>query len=281
MADSLGTLSLNIRANITSASNNIKKLETNISKLKTTLGGLDPAANSVNNLAISVKNLAIAMSLLKGNKITAATFGSLSKGLEKVGNIDPNKINRSAQAMQRLSSSVGAMGRRSGGFSLINTNARTAFQTINSGAGTATLSLKNLAQVMSRLYIVFMSFRSIGRWIGSAVEYASDLVETQNVVRNAFGVQGEKTFQNSDLMQNSINQWGMSRLTASQWASRYQAMGTALGISQKDMAPNAIEMTKLAGDIASFYNVEVAEAAEDLQAIFTGQTRPLTIILAA
>jgi hypothetical protein len=39
----------------------------------------------------------------------------------------------------------------------------------------------------------------------------------------------------------------------------------------------SIELTKLTADMASFYNVSQEAVAEDLQAIFTGQTRPLMI----
>ena len=37
----------------------------------------------------------------------------------------------------------------------------------------------------------------------------------------------------------------------------------------------SLNLTKLAADMASFYNVEQADVAEDLEAVFTGMTRPL------
>jgi len=41
----------------------------------------------------------------------------------------------------------------------------------------------------------------------------------------------------------------------------------------------SIELTKLAADMASFYNVSQEEIATSLQAVFTGESEPL--ILAA
>jgi hypothetical protein len=91
----------------------------------------------------------------------------------------------------------------------------------------------------------------------------------------------------------------MSELAAKQYASRFQAMGSAMGISSNliskansflneqtngyvelsdSLSSVSMNLTKLTADMASFYNVEQADVAEDLEAIFTGQTRPLTLV---
>ena len=80
-------------------------------------------------------------------------------------------------------------------------------------------------------------------------------------------------------------------------------MGTAMGISSKSiekaqqqlnkinptlaernysdtadsMADMSINITKLTGDLASFYNVAQEDVAKDLESIFTGSTRPLNL----
>ena len=77
------------------------------------------------------------------------------------------------------------------------------------------------------------------------------------------------------MSKTSITEFGMSELTVKQVSSRFQAMGTAMGFAQGEMAGMSIELTKLAADMASFYNVEQTDVAEKLSAIFTGQTRPL------
>ena len=41
------------------------------------------------------------------------------------------------------------------------------------------------------------------------------------------------------------------------------------------MATMSLRLTQLAGDMASFYNVDVTDVADDLNAVFTGQTRPM------
>lgn len=106
----------------------------------------------------------------------------------------------------------------------------------------------------------------------SSVDISSSLTEVQNVVDSTFGDYTKKI---EDFSKISIQQFGMSELTAKQMAGRFQAMGTAIGFSQGKMSDMSVELTKLAADMASFYNVEQDAAATSLQSIFTGETDPL------
>ena len=156
----------------------------------------------------------------------------------------------------------------------------------------ATLSLKNLLQVA----LGFYGIRTLFNWGKDAVEFASDLTEVQNVVENSFGTQGTKNVE--EFAETANKSFGMTELTAKKVASRYQAMGNAMGITAgqvaqatQNIAKNlnadlyddtgeamgamSINLTKLAADMASFYNVEQDTAAEALNAVYTGQTRPL------
>lgn len=78
-----------------------------------------------------------------------------------------------------------------------------------------------------------------------------------------------------ELAKVSVPDFGMSELTLKQIASRYQAMGVAMGFTQGRMSDMSIELTKLAADMASFYNVGQKAVAESLESVFTGTTRPL------
>ena len=156
----------------------------------------------------------------------------------------------------------------------------------------ATLSLKNLLQVA----LGFYGIRTLFNWGKDAVEFASDLTEVQNVVENSFGTKGIEYVE--DFANKAKDSFGMTELTAKRVASRYQAMGNAMGITAgqvaqatQNIAKNldadlydttgeamgamSVNLTKLAADMASFYNVEQDAAAEALNAVYTGQTRPL------
>ena len=146
------------------------------------------------------------------------------------------------------------------------------FNRVSSGSNRAGHSLKSLAYYFGKFYANFWLVRRGIGLMKNAIEYSSDLVEVQNVVDTSFGNYADKM---EDFSKYSIENFGLSELTSKKIASRFQAMGIAMGFTQEKMSDMSIELTKLAGDMASFYNVESDVVAEDLEAVFTGQTRPL------
>ena len=157
----------------------------------------------------------------------------------------------------------------------------------------ANKSTKSLAATIGKIYASYwLLFRLFGK-LGKAITLASDLKEVQNVVDVTFGDMSKKM---DDFAKNAVDTLGMSELTAKEIGSKFQAMGSNMGISKAQvqstndfvqkatkgyadvadsMADISINLTRLAGDMASFYNQDYAEVAEKLQAVFTGQTRPL------
>lgn len=108
--------------------------------------------------------------------------------------------------------------------------------------------------------------------IKKSIDIASDLTEVQNVVDVTFGDFKDKIESLADV---SIPELGMSELTVKQIASRFQAMGTAMGIARGEMADMSVDLTRLAGDMSSFYSVAQEDVARSLQSVFTGETEPL------
>lgn len=154
-----------------------------------------------------------------------------------------------------------------------------------------TFSLKNLLQAVLPL----MGIRQLFQWGKDAIELSSDLTEVQNVVENSFGTNGTDAI--NTFARTAKEQFGMTELTAKQVASRFQAMGNAMGLTTgmiaktndsmagkiiKDyeavgdgMGNMSTRLTMLCADMASFYNVEQETVAQALSAVYTGQTRPL------
>ena len=158
----------------------------------------------------------------------------------------------------------------------------------------------NLAAAIGKLYAQYWMFMRVGRWFGSSMKLASDLVEVQNVVDNTFGDMKDKM---EDFAKTSVDTLGMSELTVKTIASRFQAMGKNMGVPNEaiqstnkflqaatkmgdgsgraysgvaeSMADVSLNLTKLTGDMASFYNLDYNDVAKKLEAVFTGQTRPL------
>ena len=220
-------------------------------------------------------------------KMTSALADLAANGnkIDQAGQKVQNAYNGMAKSSQSAVSKIA-----SGAKSLVS-----HFTHIGNGASKiqkATLSLKNLLQVA----LGFYGIRSLFNWGKEAVNLASDLTEVQNVVENSFGTKGTEAVE--EFAKTSIESFGMSELTAKQMASRFQAMGNAMGITAgqvasatskvadrmnpdiydttaEAMGAMSLNLTKLAADMASFYNAEQSDVATALNSIYTGQTRPL------
>lgn len=129
-----------------------------------------------------------------------------------------------------------------------------------------------IASKLTKLVIGVNAAKGAFNGLKSAMDYSSNLTEVQNVVDVGFGKYKRKI---EDLAKTSIQDYGMSELTAKQIAGRFQAMGTAVGFSQKKMSGMSVELTKLSADMASFYNEDQEKVAKSLQSVFTGTTMPL------
>lgn len=74
---------------------------------------------------------------------------------------------------------------------------------------------------------------------------------------------------------SAIQNFGMSELTAKRMASTFMSMANGMGLAAKDGKNMSLQLTALAGDMASFYNVEQDVAQTALSSIFTGETESL------
>lgn len=335
MADNeLDSLELKIQANATQANNALDKLVKNLENLSSSLGVINNA--NLAGFASGVKNITNAMQGMKS--VSTADFTRLSKGIQKISNIDTAAINKASTAMTYLGKSFNSMqatseatkqitelvtGIKQLGYasaakaidnipklssamkqlmqelskapkvsqnlidmtnalaSLSRTGASSgraatslskSFLNVSSSANMANKSSLSLASAFGKLYASYwFVFRGI-RKLGNSINIASSLTEVENVVRTTFGNYESLV---NEMAKTSIQDFGMSELSVKQYSSRFQAMGVAMGFSQKEMANMSIELTKLTADMASFYDMEQSDVAKNLQAIFTGEIAPL------
>lgn len=74
---------------------------------------------------------------------------------------------------------------------------------------------------------------------------------------------------------SAVQNFGMSELTAKRMASTFMSMANGMGLAAKDGKNMSLQLTALAGDMASFYNVEQDVAQTALNSVFTGETESL------
>lgn len=255
------------------------------------IGALNFDMTNMSNLVTAISRLG---SVASGRAVTnipllADNLKYLFETLSKAPNVSANIL--------QMTQALGNLSNRSGGaISGLNTSISSlsgSFLGFKASTGKALIGLKSFTrQILSSMGIYLGLYGAI-RGIKNAIDISSALTEVQNVVDVTFGDMSKKV---NDFAQDSIRQFGMSELTLKQTASRFQAMGTAMGIDSSlikkaneflnkqtdgyiglsdSMADVSLNLTKLTADMASLYNIDQDVVSQDLAAIFTGQTRPL------
>lgn len=254
-------------ANISKQSAEITQLTASISKLGSKSAGY--AADNIRNLGGALKEV----------MTTLSNAPRVSNNIIQMTNALAN--------LSQQGSKVGSASR-----SLV-----TGFSNTSKSIKSTRSGFRGLASTIGKFYATYwLVMRAVGK-IGGAVDLASQLTEVQNVVDTTFGDMASKV---DDFTKTSIQDFGMSELTVKQISSRFQALGTSIGISSEQvangtavankalmsqnntlykttdsMADMSLNLTRLAGDMASFYDVDQADVAKSLQSIFSGTIAPL------
>lgn len=278
----------------------ISKLDSKqIASAATALKGLGKGLESLKSVSVSGTAKQVA-ELASG--IAKLGYKSSTKAIENIPKLATamrdlmsslSKAPRVSQNLIDMTNALAKLARTGASSGKAATSLSRSLDTYTKSTGKASLDTKGLASALGKMYASYwLLFRAFQK-IGQSITLASDLVEVQNVVNTVFGDMTAKVEQYAD---RSIEQFGMSELAFKQYASRFQAMGSAMGIDSgligqansflnkstngyvalsDSMADVSLTLTQLTADMASFYNVEQSAVAEDLAAIFTGETRPL------
>lgn len=250
----------------TAAINKASTAMTYLGKSFNSMQATNEATKQITELVTGIKQLGYASAAKAIDNIPklSSAMKQLMQELSKAPQVSQNLIDMT-NALANLSRTGASSGRAA-------TSLSKSFLNVSSSANSATKSSWSLASAFGKLYASYwLVFRGISK-LGDSIDIASSLIEVENVVRTTFG-----NYENlvNDMAKTSIQDFGMSELSVKQYSSRFQAMGVAMGFSQKKMADMSIELTKLTADMASFYDIEQSDVARNLQAIFTGETEPL------
>lgn len=243
---------------------------TNLANLVTAIGRLGSVASgrAVTNIPLLANNLKYLFQ-------TLSTAPSISQNIIDMTNALAN--------LARTGAATGTAARSLSGNLNVYSNS----------ASRATKRTFSLAAAFGKFYATYwLLIRAFGKF-KEAIDISSSLTEVENVVRTTFGNMEYKV---NDFVKNSIQQFGMSELSVKQYASTFQAMGSAMGIGSglvgsankflngmtdgyvglsDSMSDVSLNLTKLTADLASFYDQDQSDVAKDLQSIFTGMVVPL------
>ena len=106
----------------------------------------------------------------------------------------------------------------------------------------------------------------------SAVSAASDMEENINKVDVAFGRSAENV---KAWAETATESFGLSKNQALEAASLFGDMGTSMGLTQEEASNMSTSLAGLAGDLASFKNIDIEQAMTALNGVFTGETESL------
>lgn len=109
-------------------------------------------------------------------------------------------------------------------------------------------------------------------FVKSGVENASNLDEVQNVVDTVFGESAKRV---EEFSKSAATSFGMTELSVKQYAGSMGAMLDSMGIAETDTADMSLALVGLAGDMASFYNLDHETAWEKIRSGISGETEPL------
>lgn len=108
--------------------------------------------------------------------------------------------------------------------------------------------------------------------IKTGIDHASDLAEVQNVVDVTFGSATEAI---NSWSKECLAAYGMNEVSAKRYAGTIGAMLKSSGLAGDAIVDMSKDMVGLAGDMASFYNLDLETAFEKIRSGISGETEPL------
>ncbi len=132
--------------------------------------------------------------------------------------------------------------------------------------------IKSALGKIGKVVAVAFSVTALLSFGKSCIELGSDLEEVQNVVDVTFGSMSETI---NHFARDALEQFGLSETSAKKYTSTLGAMLKSMGFTASAAADMSMEMTGLAADMASFYNLDTDVAFEKIRSGISGETEPL------
>jgi hypothetical protein len=107
---------------------------------------------------------------------------------------------------------------------------------------------------------------------GAAIKLASDFNESMNKVDVSFK---DSSAEVQAFAKNALSSFGIAEGTALDMAALFGDMATSMGLSVDESAKLSTSLVGLAGDLASFKNMNIEEVTTALNGVFTGETESL------
>lgn len=191
-----------------------------------------------------------------GGKVNSAT-NSISSAFSKLSSATSNLGNIVSKTSSKIGTGIKSI---IGWFQHLGNS--------SSGVKTASFNLGNLLKTA----IGFKAIRALANLGKSAIGFGSAITEIENVVDVSFGSMADEAYK---FASTAKEQFGLSELAAKQYSGTMMAMMKSSGVAQDAASKMSISLAGLAGDIASFYNIDTDTAFQKIRSGISGEIEPL------
>lgn len=191
-----------------------------------------------------------------GGKVNSAT-NSISSAFSKLSSATSNLGNIVSKTSSKIGTGIKSI---IGWFQHLGNS--------SSGVKTASFNLGNLLKTA----IGFKAIRGLANLGKSAIGFGSAITEIENVVDVSFGSMADEAYK---FASTAKEQFGLSELAAKQYSGTMMAMMKSSGVAQDAASKMSISLAGLAGDIASFYNIDTDTAFQKIRSGISGEIEPL------
>lgn len=199
---------------------------------------------------------ALAQLASAGGKVNSAT-NSIYKAFSKLSSSTLSLGNLVSKTASKIGSGIKAI---IGWFQRLGSD--------SSGLKTASFNLGTLFKTA----VGFKAIQGLIDFGKSAIDLGSDITEVENVVDVAFGSMSDKAYK---FATTAKEQFGLSELAAKQYSGTMMSMLKSSGVAQSAASDMSISLAGLAGDMASFFNLDTDVAFQKIRAGISGEIEPL------
>ena len=280
MADktSLGRLYFDMELETDSLNKDIKNIGNDASKVLN---------NVFDKIGEDIKDT-LSISAQEANKEICNTFESARKMVGKLTSEYRASGMSSSEAMKKAWADIGYKGKDTfkstkNAIKMVETQSKDTSTKMQKYSKKTSESIKGDIDVVSKK--LTSPFQGIGKKIGgllataalvsftkSCIDLGSELTEVQNVVDTTFTTLNESV---NDFAKNAMTQFGLSETKAKNYVATLGAMSESMGTTEKVAYEMGTTVAGLAGDVASFYNIDADDAYTKLKGIWTGETEAL------
>ena len=192
---------------------------------------------------------ALAQLASAGGKVGTAT-NTVTSSFNKLASVG----NKTLSAMKKVSSGIVS-----------------AFKNIGNSSGNLTKAQFSLGNLL-KTAVAFRLGYGLLEFGKQAFQLGSDITEVENVVDVAFGGMADKAY---EFAKTAKEQFGLSELVALKYAGTMRSVLNSSGVEAGMATQMSTDLTGLAGDLASFYNISQDNAWEKIMSGMAGEIEPL------